>query len=571
MTELTLQDKIYSNDYFDAVVPIGVICEDFLERYKDLDPQLLCARYGMVHIPMGRGVLPEGVGYSQTPKLYTTLDTTSLEVSGILRVQTQPSLGYQGENILLGFIDTGIDYTLDAFRNPDGSTRILGIWDQTDPSEDPPFDTGYGTGYTSEDINRALFSENPYAIVRQRDTDGHGSFLAGVAAGSADVQEGFIGAAGKCSIAMVKLKPAKQNLRDFFLVRDGAVAFQETDIMMGLRYLLFLAQAYALPLVFCISLGTNQGDHSGNSPLERELTYTLDYLGCFASVASGNETGKGHHYYQNPTDNAAPDVELLVDEDTDGLFVELWTDSPDLYGVAITSPLGEHIPRIPPRLGTSNAFRFVAERTVLQVTYEIAEYTSGAQLTVLRFENPTPGIWRIQVSGNTAEPLGSYHIWLPITGFISPGTVFLNPSPYTTLTVPSTAESVITVASYNAYTGSFAIDSGRGYTRTGIVKPDLAAPGVDVFGPAINPNSTLPPLNRYTRRSGTSIAAGITAGAIALLLNWNMDQMNPYFLTNRAVKDYLTRGALRQTGLRYPNREWGYGTLNLYNVFATLM
>lgn len=571
MAEPTLQEKIYSNDYFDAVVPLSVTSEDFLEEYSGLDPQLLCARYGMVHIPMGRSILPEGIGYSQTPKLYTLLDTTSLESAGILRVQAQPSLGYRGENVLLGFIDTGIDYTLDAFRNPDGSSRILGIWDQTEPSEKPPYDTGYGTGYTNEEINRALFLEDPYSVVPQRDANGHGTFLAGVAAGSADIPSGFTGAAPGCSIAMVKLKPAKQNLRDYFLIRDDALAYQETDIMMGMRYLLFLSQTYELPLVFCLGLGTNQGDHSGNSPLERELTYVLDYLGCFSSIAAGNETGRGHHYYQSQTDDSMPAVEILVDETTSGLFVEIWSDSPDLYGVSVVSPLGENIPRVPPRLGTSSSYSFVAERTVLQVTYEIAEYTSGAQLTILRFTNPTPGIWRVYVSGNSPMPLGSYHIWLPVTGFISPGTVFLNPTPYTTLTPPSTAESVISVANYDAYSNSLAINSGRGYTRTGIVKPDFAAPGVDVFGPAVNPNSALPPLNRYTRRSGTSVSAALAAGAIALLLNWNADQPAPQILTNRAVKDYLTRGALRQEGVRYPNREWGYGTLNLYNVFRTLM
>ena len=567
----TLQEKIYSNDYFDAVIPITATNEDFLNTYGFVDAQLLCARFGMVHLRMGSSILPDGIGYSQTPKLYTLLDTASLESAGILRVQAQPSLNYRGENVLLGFIDTGIDYTLDAFRNADGTSRIVGIWDQTLPSDDPPYDMGYGTAYLTEDINRALISDDPYSVVRQRDTNGHGTFLAGVAAGSADVPEGFTGAAPAANIAMVKLKPAKQNLRDYFLIQKDAVAFQETDIMMGVRYLLLLSQTYAMPLVICLGLGSNQGDHSGNSPLERELTYILDYLGCFCSVAAGNETGKGHHYYQNPTDlSPAPDVEILVDEATQGLFVEIWADSPDLYGVSILSPLGESIPRIPPRLGTSSTYRFVAERTSLQVTYEIAEYTAGAQLIILRFINPTPGIWRIQVSGS-GTPLGSYHAWLPVTGFIPEGTIFLNPSPYTTLTLPSTAEAVISVANYSAYSGALAIDSGRGYTRTGIIKPDLAAPGVDVFGPAINPDSLLPPLNRYTRRSGTSVSGAVTAGAMALLLNWFMDQPVPQIITNRALKDYLTRGAIRQSGVRYPNREWGYGALNLYNVFQSLL
>ncbi|SDF07315.1 S8 family peptidase [Marvinbryantia formatexigens] len=570
MPEPSLQDKIYSNDYFDAILPVTISSENFLEAYAHLGAQLFGARFGMVHLRNVPGSLPQGINYSLTPKLFTTLDTTSLEVSGILRVQTQPSLGYRGKDILLGFLDTGIDYTRPAFRTLSGDTRILGIWDQTRPSASPPFDMGYGTGYTSEDINRALRSDNPYEIVPQKDEDGHGTFVAGVAAGSEDISGEFTGAAPACKIAAVKLKPAKQNLRDYFLVREGAVAFQESDIMMGLRYLLSLAASYSLPLVICISLGTNQGDHSGNSPLERYLSFILDYLGCFCTAAAGNETGLAHHFYQAQSPSmVAPGTELLIDEDTDGVFLEIWADSPDLYGVSITSPLGETIPRIPPRPGTRSTYSFIAERTVLEVSYEIAEYTSGAQLIVLRFLKPTPGIWRISVS-STQTPLGSFHMWLPVDGFLSPGTVFLDPDPYTTLTVPSTDESVITVSTYDAYTGSLFINSGRGNTRTGMTKPDITAPGVSVYGPA-SASGNLPPLNPYIRRTGSSAAAAITAGAVALLLNWNQDQPSPQFITNRSVKDYLTRGAVRQRGVVYPNREWGYGTLNLYRIFETLM
>lgn len=571
MNEPDLQEKIYSNGYFDAIVPVSISkIESFLSDYASLDAQLLCALYGVLHIPLTDGALPRGIGYSQIPKLYTTLDTLSLEASGILRVQAQPTLGYQGENVLLGFIDTGIDYTLDAFQSPDGRTRILGIWDQTLPSDAPPYDMGYGTAYTSDDINRALSAPDPYSVVPQRDTDGHGTALAGIAAGGADPAFGFTGAAPMASIAMVRLKPAKQNLRDYFLIREDAAAFQETDIMMGVRYLLALAQTYEMPLVICLGLGTNQGDHAGNSPLERELSFILDYPGNFCVAAAGNETGKAHHYYQTPSGTGEmPDVEILVDEDTDGLFVEIWADAPDLFGVSVTSPLGETIPRIPPRLGSSTAVSFVTERTILEVTFEIAEYSSGAQLTILRFQRPTPGIWRVNVS-SSGTLLGSYHMWLPVTDFLSPGTVFLDPDPYTTLTGPSTSAAVITVSNYSAYSGSIAIDSSRGYTRTGEIKPDFAAPGVDVSAPATNPDSALPPLNRYTRRSGTSASCAIAAGAVALLLNWNMDRPRPQLITNRAVKDYLRRGAVRGD-MSYPNREWGYGALNLYRVFESLM
>lgn len=571
MTEPTLQDKIYSENYFDLILPIRTSDEAFLDIFAPLGAQLLGARFGMLHVPLLNRILPEFVRYSQIPKLFAPLDTVSLEVSGILRVQNQPFLGYTGENILIGFLDTGIDYTLDAFRRSDGSSRIVGLWDQTIPSEAPPYDCGYGTAYTNEDINRALAAENPYSIVPSRDENGHGTFVAGVAAGSRDEAGNFTGAAPGASIAMVRLKPAKQNLRNYFLIQKDALAFQETDIMMGIRYLLELSEELQQQLILCVALGTNQGDHSGNAPLERHLSYLMDYLGCFGAVAAGNEAGRAHHYYQPMTNSfdSSP-AEILVDDQTDGFMLEIWAEAPDLFGVSITSPLGENIPRIPPRPGYRTTLTFTAERTVLEISYEIAEYASGVQLITLRFQDPTPGIWRLSVTASGTS-FGSYHMWLPVETFISPGTVFLSPNPYTTLTVPSTSEPVLTVSTYDAYTGNLFIHSSRGYIRAGSIKPDFAAPGVNVYGPATNPGSNLPPLNKYTRKTGSSAACAITVGAAALLLNWNAERPFPRNMTNRTIKDYLTRAANRQDTLQYPNREWGYGTLNLYRVFETLM
>lgn len=571
MSELTLQDRIYSNDFFDIILPIGNIDPIFEGSAANPERQLLSSQYTMIHYPMQDGNFPPNLRYPQIPKLYALLDTTSLEVSGILRVQTQPYLEFKGEGILMGFIDTGIDYTLDAFRKKDGSTRILSIWDQTQPSSAPPFDCEYGTEYRREQIDQALQSDTPYAYVPQRDENGHGSFLAGVACGSEDLSRNFTGAAPESEIAMVKLKPAKQNLRDYFLIRQEADAYQETDIMMGIRYLQQLSRQKRLPLVICIALGSNQGDHSGNSPLERQLSYVSTLIGCYCCVAAGNEAGLSHHYYQTDSffSQMTP-AELLVDENTPGFTMEIWAESPDLFGISITSPLGETIPQIPPRIGTSNTFSFVAERTILTVTYEIAQYISSAQLITLRFVNPTPGIWRLAVTPSDSA-LGSFHMWLPVESFISPGTVFLKPDPYTTLTSPSSADTVITVSTYDAYLGTLYLNSSRGYTRTGAIKPDLTAPGVNVYGPAISSPTGLPPLNPYIRKTGSSIAAAITCGSVALLLNWNFSLPQFRLISTPAVKEYLTRGAIRQENLTYPNREWGYGTLNLYHVFETLM
>lgn len=571
----SLQEMIYSNDYADLIVPIPSSDDTFLETNSALGPQLFGGRMGMIHLLRSGRTNWETLSYSFFPKLFTLQDTTSLETSGILRFQAQPNLGYTGENVLLGFLDTGIDYTLDIFRFSDGRTKLISIWDQTISSDSPPFDTGYGTEYTEEQINQALTSDDPISFVPSLDTNGHGTFLAGIAAGSADTSAQFIGAAPGSRIAMVKLKPAKQYLRDYYLISDTAEAYQETDLMMALRYLLSLSISKNLPLVLCIGLGSNQGDHNGTSPLERLLDYFVDYQGCFCAVAAGNEAGRGHHFFYDFAQSSAADTtaELLVDNETTGFSMEIWADVPTLYGISITSPLGEKIPTIYPRQGSINTYPFLTERTILELRYEIAESASGSLLIQIRFRNPTAGIWRLQLISFDANPLGGCHMWLPITGFISPGTVFLNPDPDTTLTAPSSARSVITVSTYSAYTGSLYIYSGRGFTRDHSIKPDLAAPGVDVYGPAIRPANDLPSLNPYIRRSGSSAACAITAGAMALFINWSTNRNIAFsgLTNNRAVKSYLTRSAMRAPTRTYPNPEWGYGTLDLYGIFQSLL
>ena len=208
--------------------------------------------------------------YTAIPTLYTLLDTTSMEASGIIQTFEQPTLNLRGEGTMIGFIDTGIDYRNPLFRLPDGSSRILGIWDQTLPAPigtmDAPFGIpaavpamsfSYGQEFLKPQIDEALLSPDPLSIVPSTDTSGHGTFMAGIAAGGATANEDFTGAAPKCSIGVVKLKPAKQYLRDFYLLPEDAIAYQENDIMMGIKYLELLALRQGLPLVIYIGLGTN--------------------------------------------------------------------------------------------------------------------------------------------------------------------------------------------------------------------------------------------------------------------------------------------------------------------------
>lgn len=572
MDNSQIHDWILSEDYADILASLNLSQQSVLREFSRYGAQPLGGQFVMLHVPVSS--LPSNLlnvlGYSNIPKLYTTLDTTSLERSGILQLQNLSSFPLKGEGVLIGFLDTGINYQSAAFRGRDGSTRILGIWDQT-IQNGPHFALQYGTVYTREQINQALRSEEPLSVVPTEDPDGHGTFLASVACGSADPASQFIGAAPESRIAMVRLKPAKKYLHRFFLVPEDALAFQETDLMAGILYLQQLAAENRLPLVLCIGVGTNQGDHAGGSPLASVLNEYSKKAGFYPVLAGGNEAGKGHHYYgklERQNDTAA--VEILSTKDTEGFTLELWAQSPELYSVAITSPMGETIPNIPPRLRQQSVYHFALERTALYVNYELVEAQSGSQLIVLRFQWPTSGVWTIRVTNNQFIN-GVFHMWLPITGFLPEGTGFLAPNPDTTLTSPADVPGGITVSTYNAYDSSLFIHSSRGYTRTGGIKPDLAAPGVEVTGivPAYGDLSRS--FFRYGTATGSSIASAITAGACALLVNWEMTRTNPTVPTAAELRNLLIRGARRSSDSLYPNRAWGYGALDLYGIFQSLI
>lgn len=559
----SIREMILSEEYADVIVPYFPC---FLNQYREQGAQVFNEYYGMIHYPLSErsfaAFFEEGFFYTTVPKLYTLLDTVNLDAAGITQVQNQPVLKLTGQDIILGFIDTGIDYTHPAFRRSDGSSRIYGLWDQTVQTGTPPYDLEYGSVYTRQEINQALALEDPYSLVPSQDEIGHGTALAGIAAGTALPENDFAGAAPQAMIAVVKLKPAKEYLKSFFYVTGDAPAYQMTDIMAGIRYLIRLSEELLKPLVICLGLGTSQGAHSGDSPLDSMLSVTNQFRGITGVSAAGNEAGRAHHYYGtalNSTEYNA--VEILVKEGTRGFCAELWGQPPEVYAVGFESPLGEVVQKIPPRLSYSENISFILENTKIFVSSEIIQTVSGSQLIFIRFTDPTPGSWKIRVyTGNYNS--GSYHIWLPITGFSNPDVTFLEPNPVTTITSPGTSLSVITTAAYNAYNNSLYLNSSRGYTRTGQIKPDIAAPGVNVFAPA--------PRQRYTTITGTSAAAAITAGASALVMEWGMNRTPSRIFNSEEMKSLFIRGAQRRGDNLYPNREWGYGLLDVYQVFVSL-
>lgn len=539
--------------------------------------------YSIIYTPLDT-VTPISLArysYYTVPGLFSLLDSSSMEASGILTTFAAPALGNRGRGTLIGIVDTGIDYTNPLFRYSDGSTRIVGLWDQSIPAGADAVPPGvpayyelsgasYGTEFTREQINEALASDAPLDLVPSTDTNGHGTFLAGIAAGGALPEQDFTGAAPECELVVVKLKQAKRYLRDFYLVSQDADAYQENDIMMGIKYLRVAAFRLSRPLIILIALGSNLGSHEGTSPLSGVVQDASRFLGRAAVIAAGNETGRAHHYFGTiPAGREWDDVEIRVgpEESGRGFALELWASTADTYSVGFISPSGETISRIPIIARNETSIPFLLEPTVITVNYQLIETGAGKQLIFMRFKNPVAGIWKVRVY-NTQYFTGEFHMWLPSEGLISDETVFLRPTPDTTITLPGNTGAPITVGAYNHLNNSIYIHSSRGFTPSGIVKPELAAPGVNVMGPSLGRrgNGSVP----MTTRSGTSVAAAHVAGAVASLYSWGIVEGNQITMSQASVKSYLIRGAKRNPALRYPNEEWGYGALDLYETFRRI-
>lgn len=574
---MSCTNSVASEDFADFIAPYFTTPEEFIRSQGTDCIDFVNSTLAVVYVPLST-VTPStytSYTYSAVPKLYSLLDVTSMDAAGITPAGELPVLNNQGAGVIVGFVDTGINYTDSLFRNVDGSTRIIGIWDQTNNSDNSnnienetakpfsAFSALYGTQYTAEEINLALNSDNPASIVPTRDENGHGTFLASIAAGNRDERAGFSGAAPQASIAMVKLKPAKQYLRDFYLIQDGAEAYQENDIMMGVSYLYFLARKYSMPLVVCIPLGTNMGSHMGMSRLGQYLNQVSLSNGSAVITAAGNETGARHHFravMDADTDEVI--AELRVGEREAGFSMELWAENMGAYTVGFISPTGEVAREISVPLRGENTVSFLLEQTQITVYTQIADVSSGSQFIFMRFENPMSGIWRILIR-NSLDIRETFHIWLPVRGFISDETYFLRPDPDTIITDPGNARYPITVTAYDHTKNSIYIHASRGYSLSGRIKPDLAAPGVNILGASVSGR-------RLTRMSGTSVSAAHLAGAAAILLNWGVLNANYPYLNTPVLKSIFVRGAQRNPALTYPNREFGYGTLNLYEAFLHL-
>lgn len=496
------------------------------------------------------------VVYIEKPHRLFFSDRQALERSCVYYAWSEP-YSLSGEGVLAAVIDSGIDWKNTDFRNPDGSTRILKLWDQTVAPESsgyaPPEGYVVGTEYNRDVINLALSGDE--AALRSmnlsRDYSGHGTFVTGIAAGNGQGMAGsFRGVAFESELIIVKLGDSEQ--RQFP---------RTTRLMEAVNYCIMEAQKAGKPVVINMSFGNNQGSHDGTDLLSTYLNAASDVWKNVIVCGSGNEAGNGIHASGMLSGRKAESVELAVGEYESGFNLQLWKNYSDEYGVELIAPSGERSGN----LRTYGADRMSLDNTQVYVYY--GQPTPYSRYQQLYFEfvpaggYVTPGVWRIVMTPVRIVD-GRYDLWLQESATLNEDTRFFSPSEETTLTVPSAAGKVITVGAYNSRTDAYADFSGRGYTRTNDnIKPDIVAPGVNIVSTAVN--------GGYTVRSGTSMAVPFVSGSAALLMQWGIVKRNDPYLYGEKVKAYLIRTARHLPGEPVPSKRTGWGALCLRNVFGT--
>lgn len=440
--------------------------------------------------------------------------------------------GLFGEGVIVGIADSGIDFTHEAFRNQDGTTRILNLWDQTNDRV-----------YNAEEINEALKSENPYESVNSVDYSGHGTHVAGIAAGNfAENKNDNLGIATKSSLVIVKMALA------------GERSFpRTTQLMEAVDYMIKVAESYKMPLAMNLSFGNSYGSHDGTSLLSIYLDSMADGRRVSICVGAGNEGDSAGHaggYVFEPTD-----VEVQVSRFQKAFSIQLWKDFSDEFRVQIIAPSGFIIDVIEIY---NRAHKYETDETNVYVFYGTPKpYTQYQEIyfELIPVSNYVKsGIWTIRLTPENIVT-GRYDMWLPEGGIINENTSFLRPDPDITLTVPSTSSKVISVGAYNSSNDVMASFSGRGFTReTNQVKPDIVAPGVNI--------SSASNTGGVSVRTGTSMATPFVCGSAALMMEWGIVRGNDPFLYGQKLKSYLIKGSRKLPGFtRWPNEQAGWGAL----------
>ncbi|MDR3595993.1 MAG: S8 family serine peptidase [Clostridium sp.] len=481
----------------------------------------------------------EGVQYVELPKVLFTSDFESNKACCVPNAWDR--YGLTGEGVLVGFIDTGIDYTHPAFRDEDGNTRIDFIYDLGENIK----------VYDRVQINEALKAQDPYAIVNVKDPINHGTHVAGIACAGGKIPKQNYGIAFKSSIAMVKI------------TRYGFLNFAlSTQIMRGIKFLVDKANESNKPLTINISLSTNDGAHNGTSLLEQYIETICKLERVAIVIAAGNEGDAAHHAGGQLSDvNVIP---FSVSESERTITLQLYKPLLVDISVEVENPLGEKSGEIVMGDGYREVNIGIDKCIIYNTGPKPFDINGEISISILSGSESLPsGEWKLTLKVLN-KYRGVYDIWLPITEVLNPKTRFLKPDVYNTLGIPATVEGAISVGSYNNGTNTFSSFSGRGKLYgTSFTKPDIVAPGEGILSTVSD--------NGFDTKSGTSMAAPHVTGICALLLQWGIAKGNDPFLYGDRLKYYLSKGAKKdRIDVSYPDSSWGYGLVCAYDSLNLL-
>lgn len=505
-----------------------------------------------------------GLIYIQSPDLYSLAQVSAIEAADVTPLQEDTSLGLTGEDVVIGIIDTGIDYLNEEFQDEDGNTRIDIIWDQTIATENSEYPISFGSVYSNEKIQEAINTQksggNPYTIVSSVDTNGHGTHMAGIV-GARGKNPEIKGVAPKCKFAIVKMVEAI-TYKIYNGLGDDVTVYSSMAIFSALNFLKEYAINLKKPIVILLPLGTTNGNHKGMHILDAFIETITNNVGIIVVSPTGNEgIADGHVSGIVVDETVNNDIELLISNPQKAFYVGIWVDLPNILNVNLISPSGQSTGVIQAVLNQSEHYGFVLEGTNVSIYFDLPEKYSGEELIRLYFRDITPGLWRIRLNIQRGSA-ATYNAWMWQKEFVGAGTRFTPSDPYGTITIPADSDYTVAVAGFNQNNANLLPYSGVSLINDYLGRIDFAAGGVNT--PTTGLNNTVAVIN------GTSLSAAVGAGICVLLLEWGIVKGNYPHMYTQSIKTFLRRGTVQRRGDVYPNQNIGFGIINAYKIFQNM-
>lgn len=571
---ITPDDFLKNPDYFSYLVKYQGDIKQEISKYSGYYVVVLNDSYAIVCVQIE--IIQKGlyintgepyfstIVYVQSAVFFTLQETSPIQASGVQFLQLELPLTLTGKGVNVAIIDSGIDFLSDEFMDSNGQTRIECIWDQTITPTDKVENNmvHFGTLYTKDQIQEAINAhregKSPYDIVPSKDEVGHGTNMAGII-GATGKNPNLKGIAPECNFVVVKLliDPA---FKKWFTV--DVPEFNITSVFAAFEFLYRYALSKYKPMSIYLAVGTNFGNHKGNGILEQYVDFICLNSGIAVVTGAGNEGVNGGHASGTiPGVNSSSVMQLTVSPEQKDLLLEIWVDTPNIASLDVISPSGENTQILNALISMTQSYTFTFEKTTVTVNYYLPEENTGDELIRVRFYDLQPGVWKFRLIGDSILD-GKYNAWIPQKGISIGGTKFIQSDIYGTVTNTGTSKLVITVAAYNQNNNNILDYSGIAFIDNYIDIVNVAAGGVNAL--------TVAPDNKTAVVNGTSVSAAIVAGTCALLFEWGIVNGNDPHMYSQTLVTYLSRGTIKRSGDVYPNPQWGYGILNILDVFENM-